>query len=470
MTTFFLPDLLYGPDGQFDSGPGLLVGDDGLILGITEKPVGELCNVINLNGKALLPGFINSHSHTFQRLIRGKSESRRLTGTDFWSWRELMYRAAADLTPEDIYDVARMAFLEMALTGITTVGEFHYLHRTPTGDPYDDPNLLSRKVIDAACSIGLRIVLLRVAYQRSGYEVPANPGQRRFCESTTDFLANTAALLNEYSADSLRVRIGLAPHSIRAVPLEDIAEVVEWARRAGLPIHMHVAEQPDEVSACKREYGLTPLALLEREKLLGSNFTAVHAIHVSEREMDQFAATKGTICSCPTTERNLGDGVVSADQLVRRDIAIAVGSDSQTQIDPLEDVRGLDYHLRLTRTHRVILDQIGSEELSSRLFTCATVSGARSLMVKGGDFSPGNPADFFTVDLSDPCIAGGSEHDLLPLIVFSLNRSAICDVAVAGKLIVRDRRHQLQQEVVSRYQDLYKKVWMQSPVAHTSTV
>jgi formimidoylglutamate deiminase len=148
------------------------------------------------------------------------------------------------------------------------------------------------------------------------------------------------------------------------------------------------------------------------------------------------------------------------DHLARKGIAIAIGSDSQTQIDPLEDVRGLDYHLRLTRTHRVILDQIGNQELSHRLFTCATVNGARSLMVKGGDFCPGSPADFFTVNLSDPCIAGSSEDDLLSLIVYSLNRAAICDVAVGGKWIVRDRSHKLQGEVVSRYRDLYGKVWM----------
>jgi formimidoylglutamate deiminase len=444
---------------------GLLVGDDGRIQGITEKPKGVFCKVVNLKGKALLPGFINSHSHSFQRLVRGKSESRCLTGTDFWSWRELMYYSAGKLDPADIYDVARMAFLEMALAGITTVGEFHYLHRAPNGSPYDDPNLLSRTIINAACSVGLRIVLLRVAYQRSGYDVSANPGQARFFESTRDFVANTAALLDEFSADSERVRIGVAPHSIRAVPLESLGEIIEWARKGELPIHMHVAEQPGEVSACEAEYASTPLALLEREKLLGPDFTAVHAIHVSEEEMDQFAGTGGTICSCPTTERNLGDGVVSADQLALRGIRIALGSDSQAQIDPLEDARGLDYHLRLTRTQRVILDQIRDEELSTRLFICATANGARSLMAPGGDFNAGSPADFFAVDLSDPCIAGSSGDDLLPLIVFSLNRSAICDVAVSGELIVRDHSHALQQEIISRYQDVYRKVWTQPPLS-----
>lgn len=461
MTTFFLPELIYRDNGKFSSGLGLEVGDYGTIIDIAEKPRGTPCNVVRLPRKALLPSFVNSHSHTFQRLIRGRSESRHLCGTDFWSWRELMYFAAAKLTVRDIYDVARMAFLEMALTGITTVGEFHYIHRQPGGAPYEDPNVTSKAVIQAALSVGLRVVLLRVAYQRSGYGATPNPGQIRFFESTKEFLENTAALLHEFAVDYERVRIGVAPHSIRAVPLDSLSEIIEWARKAAVPIHMHIAEQPDEVSACEREYDLTPLALLEREKLLGASFTAVHAIHVSDEEIDQFAFSGGTICSCPTTERNLGDGVVSADRLALKDIRIALGSDSQAQIDPLEDARGLDYHLRLSRTKRVILDQIREEEISTRLFTCATANGARALMTQGGTLSIGRSADFVTVDLEDPCIAGSIGEDLLPLIVFSLNRSAICDVAVGGKLIVRDHSHSLQQEIVSCYQEVCRSVWGQ---------
>jgi len=213
------------------------------------------------------------------------------------------------------------------------------------------------------------------------------------------------------------------------------------------------------VTACQREYGLTPVALFEREKLLGPDFTAVHAIHISMQEMDQFAASGGTVCSCPTTERNLGDGVLAADELALRGIRIALGSDSQAQIDPLEDARELDYHLRLAREQRAILDQIGNQELATRLFECATVNGARSLMIPGGDLEAGSPADFFTVQLSDPCVAGNSPNDLLSPIVFSLNRSAICDVAARGRLIVRDREHTDQREIISRYEDICRKVW-----------
>src|SRR6202012_1841203 len=210
----YRPELIYS-HGAFTGGQGLLVSQNGTIEGVG----GDLAvDVVPLPGKAMLPGFVNTHSHSFQRLIRGKSESRAMSGRDFWSWRGTMYHAAAQLDPQDVYDVARMAFLEMLLSGTTTVGEFHYLHNAPDGRPYDDPNLLSRQVIAAAQSAGIRLVLLRTAYLRAGFELPPDPGQTRFYESRGDFLANMSALAAE-TAGSPGVTVGVAPHSIRAVPL-----------------------------------------------------------------------------------------------------------------------------------------------------------------------------------------------------------------------------------------------------------
>jgi formimidoylglutamate deiminase len=455
VTTLYRPELLYSIGG-FAAGSGLLVGESGSIL---PDSANAPSNGINLQGKALLPGFVNVHSHSFQRLIRGKSESRVTSGRDFWSWRGTMYHAAAHLDPQDVYDVARMTFLEMLLSGTTTVGEFHYLHNAPGGRPYDDPNLLSKQVIAAAQSVGIRIVLLRSAYLRSGYELPPDPGQIRFFESAVQFLRNMEALEKEYSGDSTEVRVGVAPHSIRAVPLHDLKEIATWTRERKLPLHMHVAEQIGENEACVREYGLTPVALLGREGILGPDFTAVHAIHITVEEIDQFAGAHATICSCPTTERNLGDGVIIADQVMRKGIRIALGSDSQAQIDPLEDARELEYHLRLERQQRAILDQIGERTLASHLFDCATVHGARSLGISAGELTPGCLGDFFTVDLDDPSIAGHSGEDLLPLAVFSLNRSAIRDVVVNGRWVVRDGRHPLQDEIVGRFKEIHRKLW-----------
>jgi formimidoylglutamate deiminase len=463
VTTLYRPELLYA-NGGFVGNRGLLVSDSGSILAITTADAPS-DTVVDLPGKALLPGFINVHSHAFQRLIRGKSESRAVSGKDFWSWRGTMYHAAAQLDPQQVYDVARMAFLEMALAGTTTVGEFHYLHTAPDGRPYDDPNLLGKQVIAAARSVGIRVVLLRSAYLRSGFQLPRDPGQTRFFETTSDVLANMDALAREYATDSTEVTLGVAPHSIRAVPFDDVREIAAWARGRNLPLHMHMAEQVAENDACLREYGATPVALLGKFGLLGPDWTAVHAIHISSEETAMLTDAGVTICSCPTTERNLGDGIIAADKVMKSGVRIAFGSDSQAQIDPLEDARELDYHLRLIQQQRAILDQIGEQGLAARLFDCATVNGARALAVSSGELAAGSFADFFTVDLRDISIAGHSSDDLLPLIVFGMNRTAIRDVAVNGRLIVRDGKHPLQEEIVSRYEEVYARVWRDAPGA-----
>ena len=416
--------------------------------------------VVDLPGKALLPGFVNVHSHAFQRLIRGKSESRAVSGKDFWSWRGTMYHAAAQLDPQQVYDVARMAFLEMVLSGTTTVGEFHYLHTDPHGRRYDDPNLLSKQVIAAAQSVGIRIVLLRSAYLRSGFQLPHDPGQTRFFETTPEFLANMDALAREYPARSADVRLGVAPHSIRAVPLDDVREIAAWARDRKLPLHMHMAEQVAENEACLRRIRRYSRCAAGRSRVAWRRTGPRSTPSISPPTKPSMLADAGaTICSCPTTERNLGDGILAADQVMKAGVRVALGSDSQAQIDPLEDARELDYHLRLTHQQRAILDQIGEQGLAARLFDCATVNGARALAVPSGTLAADSFADFFTVDLRDVSIAGSSAEDLLPLIVFGMNRTAIRDVAVNGKLIVRDGRHAAQEEIVSRYEEVHAKVW-----------
>ncbi len=458
MSTLYRPELLFYR-GEFLQDAGLVVDEAGYVSAISAKAATPVDTIIDLPGKALLPGFVNAHSHSFQRLIRGKAESRAASGRDFWSWRGCMYHAAASLTPEDVYDVARMAFLEMAMAGTTTVGEFHYLHTRPDGRPYDDPNELSHKVIEAAQSVGIRIVLLRTAYFRSGYQLPPDPGQTRFIETPRAYLENTQALLKKIPDRESTVSIGVAPHSIRAVPLDALHQIASWGREHHLTIHMHVAEQVAENDACVAEYGATPVAFLAREKIIGPDFTGVHSIHMDATEIEKLAAAGSTICSCPTTERNLGDGIIAAELAMRAGIPIAFGSDSQAQIAPLEDARQLDYHLRLAQQQRVILDQIEGISLASRLFTCATKNGANALKVNAGDLEPGTCADFLTVDLSDFSIAGHTPGDLLPILVFSLERTAIRDVAVQGRVILRDGRHVQQAEILGRYKQLHQRVW-----------
>jgi formimidoylglutamate deiminase len=371
-----------------------------------------------------------------------------------------MYDASNHLTPEQIFNASRMAFLEMALAGITAVGEFHYLHHAPDGTPYADPNMLAREVIHAAREVGIRVALLRVAYARAGYQREPDPRQARFIDKSPDvYLKNLEQLLAAPELKDGEAWVGVAPHSVRAVPLGYLKSVVGFANARELVVHMHVAEQTAEVEACIEEYRRSPVALLDTEGLLSNRFTAVHAIHVTPNAISRLSRGRAHVCACPTTERNLGDGVVPVDGYFDAGVPVSLGTDSQIQIDLLEDARELEYHLRLQRTSRNVLatddtDQTDESALARRLFDCATTSGATSIGFDGGAIQPGAPADFFTVDLDDPSIAGASVDNLLANIVFSLNRAAIKDVVVGGKRIVTDGRHAQQEEIVSAFRQI----------------
>jgi formimidoylglutamate deiminase len=477
--TTWLPDLVY-TNGRFHSKLAL-VGDNAARV-VRMVSASEVENAIRLKDRALLPGLINAHSHAFQRVIRGRTEYRTANNKDsFWTWREMMYNAAARLIPEDVYDASRMAFLEMALSGITAVGEFHYLHHAPDGTAYNDPNLLAKEVVRAANDVGLRIALLRVAYARSGYETETNPRQLRFIESDPEaYLKNVERLAGDLDDGNRMAWVGIAPHSVRAVPLHYLKEIINAANQHQLPVHMHVAEQPAEVSACIEEYGRSPVALLATEGLLSERFTGVHLIHVSPKAVRMLAEARAMVCACPTTERNLGDGIVPVDGFFQQGVRVSLGTDSHVEIDLLEDARELEYHLRLQKMERAILDPSRSptvregltssesngafpdgqaSALAARLFNCATANGAESIGAPGGTLEPGCPADFFTVDLDDPSIAGASSHDLLSSIVFSLSKTAVRDVVVGGKQIVEDGRHAQQEEIVARFKALQKRLW-----------
>ena len=289
-------------------------------------------------------------------------------------------------------------------------------------------------MIRAASDVGVRIALLRVAYERSGFKIEANPRQKRFIEGdaagylknverliadveriSSDSDSSGAALPDGRASDTTWVAV--APHSVRAVSLDYMRDVIGFAGSHNLKVHMHLAEQPAEVSACVEEYGRSPVALLETEGLLSQNFTAVHAIHVTPKAIASFANSGALVCACPTTERNLGDGVVPADEYLKHGVQICLGTDSHAQIDLFEDARELEYHLRLQKLERAVLS-----DSAARLFDCATINGARSIDAPSGSLEVGKPADFFTVDLEDPSIAGASNEHLLSNIVLGLAR------------------------------------------------
>jgi formimidoylglutamate deiminase len=395
---------------------------------------------------------IDVHSHSFQRALRGKAESRRRSGPDFWSWRNIMYRCALALTPEEIYDVARMAFLEMVLSGITAVGEFHYVHRDSAGIRYGNPNLLAEQVIRAAQSVGIRIALLRCAYVRAGHDLPPDPGQVRFLEPDPErFLQDSEDLSARIASMAATVSFGIAPHSIRAVPRDYLRLISEWAQARRLPTHMHVAEQPAEIAACIAEYGCTPFELLDELGLLNPNFTAIHAIHLQPGEIGRMAQAGITVGACPTTERNLGDGILPADALLDAGVSIAFGTDSHTQTDALENARELESNLRLNHLQRAVLDGRKGESLPRLLFDCATRSGARSLHLDTGALEPGRPADFIAVNLNDSAIAGSLPEELLTNMVFSMSPRAVSDVVVSGQRITVSGSHPQEEQITAAF-------------------
>ena len=430
----------------------------GRITRFSSDPI-DLANAQRLPKRAILPGLVNVHSHAFQRVIRGRTEYRSGAERDtFWTWRESMYHAANLLSPDALYHAARMAYLEMLLSGITTVGEFHYVHHAPGGVPYQDRNLLGLQVLRAAGETGLRIALLRTAYVRAGWGKPVDPGQVRFLTPRVrDFIADTEALRAVLPPAAT---IGVAPHSVRAVPLDYLRELADYARSNGLPLHMHVAEQPAEVEACLAEYGKRPVEFLQQQGILNSHFTGIHAIHITAEEAAYLGEAKAQVCACPTSERNLGDGAVPADRLMDAGAGICFGSDSNVQIDILEDARLLEYHLRMNKLERVVLAPGSSKDaLARRLFTSATETGAASLRVPAGSLEVGRQADFFTVDLDDPSLAGAGSGALLNHIVFSLERTAVRDVAVGGKLVVRDGRHPLAEQITREFAEVQRDLW-----------
>ena len=365
-----------------------------------------------------VPAMVSAHSHAFQVDLRGSAER---FDDDFWGWREAMYALAGSLDPDSMYEAGRRAYAEMAAAGYGVVGEFHYVHHQPDGTPYEEPNALAMALAEAAVDVGMRIVLLPAAYHRAGWDgadLPPTPGQRRFCDPDVEtFLARVSAL-RAWATGRPGVEVGVAAHSVRAVPSSWLSAIASFAEERGMVRHIHAHEQPRELEECRAEYGCTPIELLDRTGFLSSRTTVVHGVHVSEDDIARLARTSSIVASCPTTEGNLGDGVFPA--LVYRDagIPIAVGSDSQVVIDPFEEVRELETLARRSRrTRYALLAALGD------LWGAVAAAGRASLGVDEAGAGGEIPIDF-----DHPRLAGIPEEDALR----ALATCASADV-VAGK-------------------------------------
>ncbi|MEJ2862072.1 formimidoylglutamate deiminase [Actinomycetospora flava] len=364
-----------------------------------------------------VPGLVNRHSHAFHRALRGRPGR---SAESFWSWREGMYRVAGALDPDAYRRLATAVYAEMALAGHTEVTEFHYLHHAPGGRVYADPLAMDHALVEAARAAGLRITLLDTCYLAAGFDRPPEGVQRRFADADVDAWAERATLVAKLD-DGDRVRVGAAIHSVRAVPREAPGTVAQWAGTR--PLHVHLSEQPAENAACLAAHGVTPTALLDEAGALGPGTTAVHATHLTGADVSTLARTGTGACFCPTTERDLGDGIGPAGALAAAGVPLCLGSDSHAVIDPCEEMRALEMHERLAHGVR-------------ERFTPDT------LLRAGTDrrtIAVGGPADLVTVDTASIRTAGAQPDGVL----LAAGAADVGDVRVGGRVIVRDGVHQL---------------------------
>ncbi len=374
----------------------------------------------------VLPGLANAHSHAFHRALRGRTHDG---GGTFWTWRERMYAVAAQLDPDSYLALATATYAEMALAGITAVGEFHYLHHAQGGTPYDDPNAMGEALRQAASEAGIRLTLLDTCYLAGGLSPtghePLDDLQRRFGDRDADRWAQRVQDLGE----SAGMRVGVAVHSVRAVPRDQLGVVA--AASAGRPLHVHLSEQPAENQACQAYYGLTPTALLGQEGLLGPATTAVHATHLSEGDIAMLGDTHTTACFCPTTERDLADGIGPARRLFDAGSPLSLGSDQHAVIDLLEEARALEMDERLGSGRR---GRFNPDELLS------AATGHECLgWSDTGRLEAGSRGDLVAVRLDTARTAGSAPGQ----IVSSATAADVDMVIVDGSVVVAGGRHQL---------------------------
>jgi formiminoglutamate deiminase len=382
----------------------------------------------------LLPGLANAHSHCFHRALRGRTNGG---GGTFWTWREAMYNVAARLDPDTYYTLARATFAEMALAGITSVGEFHYVHHDAGGRPYGSPNAMGDALAAAVAEAGVRMTLLDTCYLAGGFGAPLHGVQLRFSDGDAH---RWAERVSDWKAPG-SVHLGAAIHSVRAVPADQMAVVARWAGDQRSPLHVHVSEQRAENVACATAHGCTPTQLLLDAGALGDGTTAVHATNCGPGDISLLAAAGATVCMCPTTERDLGDGIGPARDAADAGIRLALGSDAHGVIDMFEEARAMELDERLRVEAR-------GHWTPFTLLQAATSAGHASLgWDDAGRLTPGGLADFIVISLDSTRMAGADPGHLIEATVFAASAADVRDVVVGGRTIVRQGHHQTVENV-----------------------
>ena len=381
-----------------------------------------------------VPGLANGHSHAFHRALRGRTHRQ---GGDFWSWRELMYEVAAVLDPDRYLELAAAVYAEMALAGICAVGEFHYLHHDPAGRPYADPNAMGEALAEAAGRAGVRLTLIDTCYLRAGLDGrPLAGAQVRFGDGDAGAWVERAGAFRERPG----VRVAAGIHSVRAVDERAMATVAAWAADRAAPLHLHLSEQPAENQACLAATGRTPAGLAEAAGVLGPRTTAVHATHLTDTDVARLGGTRTAVCLCPTTERDLADGVGPARALAAAGSPLCLGTDSNAVVDLFEEARAVELDERLVSGRRGHHDPAG-------LLAAATTAGMDALGWDAGRLAPGRLADLVTVGLGSVRMAGTRPAEAVDQVVFAASAADVTSVVVSGRQVVRDGRHLLAGDV-----------------------
>ncbi|MEV8609799.1 formimidoylglutamate deiminase [Amycolatopsis sp. NPDC051373] len=432
MTTYWC-ERAWLPDGIAEA--VLLVVRDGRITSVTSGAPKSGTVLAGLT----LPGFANGHSHAFHRALRGRTHHERGT---FWTWRERMYSLAARLDPDRYYRLARGVYAEMVLGGYTSVGEFHYLHHAPGGHPYASPNAMGDALRQAARDAGIRLTLLDTCYLAGGIGVAPDEVQQRFSDGSAEKWASRMASLAE---DEL-FRVGGAIHSVRAVPADDLSTVNQGVS-GERPLHVHLSEQRAENEQCEAAYGWTPTGLLKEHGVLGERLVAVHATHLTDQDVKWLGEARSAACFCPTTERDLGDGIGPARQLLDAGVRLGVGSDSNAVVDAFEETRALELDDRLASEER---GRFTADELLAAGTDHASVGWPEV-----GRLAVGAGADLVTVALDSVRTAGIEPSG----VVFAAGAADVRHVVVAGRDVVREGAHVLLERPETVLAEEIEALW-----------
>jgi formimidoylglutamate deiminase len=431
--------------GEGWTGEGIFgIDADGLLQAVDDGPAETL-------GTWVLPGMPNLHSHAFQRAMAGLAERRGRVDDSFWSWRETMYAFAAAIGPDDLKAIAAQLYVEMLKAGYTQVCEFHYLHHRPDGTPYAQPEAMSLALIEAARESGIALTLLPVLYMRGGFDGrPLGARQRRFGHEVDAYLRLLESLRALEAGD---LRVGIALHSLRAVPEDALQAVLASGLAQEGPIHIHIAEQLGEVQDCLSIRGARPVEWLLDHAPVDARWCLVHATHLSDQETARLARSGAVAGLCPTTEANHGDGLFPLRDYLEAGGAFGIGSDSQSSVSPVEELRWLEYGQRLATRHRNIAVDGVSPSVGETLLRGTLASGGNATGQAVGRLEAGDCADWIVLDADAPQFAGVTAGDAVDRWIFNGNRNLVREVHVGGRRVVAEGRHIDRDAVAARYRE-----------------